>query len=59
MFRSLCVSKNVREFLVQDVLYLHQSRLHTRRFLECDLPEIDIHGHNVIEGLCMIHNYSF
>ena len=26
----------------------------TRRFLEGDLPEIDIHGYNVIEGLCMI-----
>ena len=44
---------------IHDVQHL-QSRLHTRRFLECDLPEIHIHGHNLIKGLCMIHcHFSF
>ena len=44
---------------IHDVQHL-QSCLHTKRFLECDLPEIHIHGHNVIESLCMIHrHFSF
>ena len=39
---------------IHDVQHL-QCRLHTKRCIESDLPEIHIHGHSVIEGLCMFH----
>ena len=42
---------------IHNAQYLH-CRLHAGRCLESDLPEIHIHGHNMIESLCMIHHHS-